>query len=216
MANLYRGPRAAKQAFTNRETHPLLLDLILTKEFGKEYLGWEPETCWVEIGRTWNTSLSEINRNKIQAVRTCHVSDQPYERWEVFEKTGMALMGLAPRFDLIQKSTPHRASVSLEIMSHIRDEPGHSKEVYKYVAACLQEAGIIYGPGILEPCNEYLVRKSGRQLQERVRDKVASGKTPRFDGTDSDDIQVMKSLSVKDFNMKISKMLLDQLKHIFP
>jgi len=202
-------------AFTNKNTHPLILNLLLLKEFKKEYLAWEPETCWVEIGRTWGTTISEINRNKIQAIRTCHVSDQPYELWEVFEKVAMGLLGLPPRFDLIQKSTPHRASVALEIFGHIREDKDISKEVYKYVAACMLDYGMVYGPGPLEPCNQHTKSFASKGQQERVKVRVSKGATPKFDGTNPDDIQVMKSLSVKDFNTQISKMLLDQLKRLF-
>lgn len=216
LSNRYQGPTSVGMAFTNKNSHPLVLNLILLKEFGKEYLGWEPETCWLEIKRTFGPSISEINRNKVQAIRTCYVSDQPYERWEVFEKVAMGLMGLTPRFDLIQKTTPHRASVALEIFGHVRSDKDISPEVYKYVAACMLDYGIIYGPGPLEPCNEHVLKYTTREQQGRVRERVMKGTTPLFDGRDMDDIQVMKSLSVKDFNTQISGMLLDQMKRLFP
>jgi hypothetical protein len=213
-SKLYQGPLSVKRAFTNKNSHPLVLDLLLLKEFGKDYLGWEPETCWVEIGRTWSTTISDINKNKIQAVRTCHVTDQAYERWEVFEKVAMAFLGLPPRFDLIQKCTPHRASVALEVMAHLRETKKVSKEVHKYIAACMLDYGMVYGPGPLEACNEYTRSFAKKGQQEGIKVRVIKGATPKFDGSDLDDIQVMKSLSVKDFNTQISKMLLEQLKRL--
>ena len=203
-------------AFTNKNSHPLVLNLILLKEFGKEYLGWEPETCWFEIKRTWGPTVSESSRNKIQAIRTCHVSDQPYERWEIFEKVALGLLGMSPRFALIQKTTPHRASVALEIFGHVRPEKDITPEVYKYVAACMLDYGMVYGTDTQTPCNKYTIAYSSTGQLDKIKDRVLRGSTPSFDGVDLDDIQVMKSLSVKDFNTQISRMLLEQLKRLFP
>ena len=116
------GPEAPKHAFTNKSVHPLVLNLLLIKEFGPEYLGWEPETCWVEISRTWGSTVSEVNRSKIQAIRTCHTTSQPYERWEIFDLVCSGLIGTPPKFDLIQKPTPHRAAFALDVMAQIKED----------------------------------------------------------------------------------------------
>jgi len=210
------GPITPKQAFTNRQTHPLVLNLMLLKEFGSSYLGWEPETCWVEISKTWGTTISEINRNKIQAIRTCHVTDEPYERWEIFEKVAMGLLGLTPKFDLIQKPTPHRAAFALEVMSQVKDDVKPSSEVYKYIACCMLDSGVIYGPGVLEPCNEYVAEFVSSDKQAAVKKAVVMRKKPSFNGTNEDDVQLMKSNSVKDFMESTSRTLLLQLRKLLP
>ena len=71
MSNLeYSGPFTKKAAFTNKLTHPLLLDLLLIKQFNTGYLEWEPETCWSEIESEFGVAVSEVNRHKVQAVKT--------------------------------------------------------------------------------------------------------------------------------------------------
>tara|TARA_Y100000310_G_scaffold334995_1_gene415982 strand:- start:14045 stop:14713 length:669 start_codon:yes stop_codon:yes gene_type:complete len=210
------GPVVPKQAFTNRETHPLILNLLLLKEFGSDYLGWEPETCWVEIGRTWNTTISEINRNKIQAIRTCHVSDDPYERWEVFEKVAMGLVGLTPKFDLIQRPTLHRAALALDILAQVKEDLKLSDEVYKYVAAVMLDSGVAYGPGPLEPSNKYLTKFVGVERQAKIKKAVSMRRRPAFNGKNEDDIQIMKATSIKDFLESTSRLLLTQLKKLIP
>jgi len=210
------GPTVPKHAFTNRETHPLILNLMLLKEFGSDYLGWEPETCWVEIARTWNTTISEINKNKIQAIRTCHVSDEPYQRWETFEKVSMGFVGLTPRFDLIQKPTPHRAALALDILAQVKEDLNISNEVYKYVAAVMLDHGLAYGPGPLEPCNKHLTKFVGGQRQESIRKAVKMRRKPTFNGKNEDDVQLMKVTSVKDFLESSSRALLTQLKKLVP
>lgn len=210
------GISSPKHAFTNREAHPLVLNLLLVKEFGPEYLGWEPETCWVEISKTWGTTVSEANKNKIQAVRTCHTTAQPYERWEVFDVVCNGLLGLVPRFDLIQKPTPHRAAFAIEVMSQIKDSTKLSDEVHKYTAACMLDYGMVYGAGPLEPCNRHLLKFVDRGQQLRVKDALDRSYVPKFDGTGEDDIQIMKAISVKDFLEASSRMLLIQLKRLLP
>jgi len=204
-----------RAAFTNKDIHPLVLNLILVKEFGPEYLSWEPETCWVEISKTWNSTVSEVNRNKIQAVRTCHTTDQPYERWEVFDSVSLGLLGVPPKFDLIQKPTPHRAAFALEVLSQIKESRKVSDEVYRYVSACMLDYGMVFGTGPLSPCNKNmatLLDRHGRSQQASVGEAIRESKQPTFDGNSDSDVQLMKTLSVKDFLEGTSRMLLIQLK----
>ena len=211
-----KGPLTQKHAFTNRATHPLVLNLILIKEFGPEYLGWEPETLWLEIDRSWGTTVSDINKNKIQAIRTCHTTDQPYERWEVFEAVCSGLLGLPPRFDLIQKSAPHKAAYAIEVMSQIKDKKKFSDEVFKYVAANMLDAGMAYGHGVLEPCNQHLRHFVPREQQLSIKKQVDKNKVPTFDGKNENDVQIMKTISVRDFVEGTSRLLLLQLDRLVP
>jgi len=208
------GPFTKKSTFTDRRSHPLLLDLVMIKEFGPDYLSWEPETCWEEINRTFSVTASELNKSKIQAIRTCHVSDRPYGAWEIFEKMAVCFSGSIPKFDLIQKPTPHACGVALEILSHIKDKKP-SDEVMKYVAAVLLDQGICYGPGPLKACNKYLASYVGTDLQKRVAKAVTSGATPDFNGTNEDDVQVFKVTTITDYLEYDSRNLLRQTEHIF-
>jgi len=189
---------------------------MLLKEFGSDYLGWEPETCWLEISRTWGTTISEINKNKIQAIRTCHVTDDPYERWEVFELVSTGLMGLPPKFDLVQRPTPHRAAFALDVLGQVRESKLPNAEVYKYVAAVLMDNGVMYGPGPLEPCNQYLTKFVDSGKQANIKRAVSLRKRPTFNGKNEDDTQIMKSTSIKDFLESTSRTLLVQLKKLLP
>ena len=211
----YTGPKTPKQAFTHKDTHPLVLNLLMLDSFGPEYLGWEPETCWHEVRSTWGSSISEMNRNKLQAIRTAHVSNQPYERWEVFDLVCAGLVGSSPRFDLIQKPSPHRAAFALDTLAQIKNHSGFSKEVLKYCGAVMLDYGMVYGPGALKPCNEIIAPMVG-PIQDRVGKAYGVSITPKFDGQNTDDVQLMKSYSVRDFMRSTSQMLLSQLKTLVP
>ena len=73
---------------------------------------------------------------------------------------------------------------------------------------------MVYGPGPLEPCNKHMTKFVGADLQKSVKSAISAGRTPTFDGANSSDVQVMKSLSVKDFIEYVSRLLLMQLKRL--
>jgi len=207
----YNGPRTTKAAFTDKNTHPLVLSLLMTKECGQEYLGWEPETCWSEIKSIWGVTPSEATRNKIQAIRTCRVSDQPYERWEAFDNVAVALFGMPPRFDSIQRPSPQRAAGAISIMRHAREGKDLSPEVYKYVAATMLDHGHSYGLGPLSPCNKYLSEQLGSGVVTSVKESLESKRQLFSGGPVEQNVQAMKALSVRDFVENLSRMLLTQL-----
>jgi hypothetical protein len=207
----YFGPTSRKAAFTSKETHTLLLDLLLIKAFGPEYLAWEPETVWAEVVHTFNTPVSEVNKGKIQANRTCFVVDRPYEAWDVFEKVAVSFGGSIPKFDVIQKPSPHVCGMALEVMRSIREHK-ITEEVYRYISALFLDAGFAFAPGEnLAPCNKYLVEYVEPALAAKVKKAINAGVAPTFDGRHDTDVQVAKSRSVLDFIENDTRTLLKQI-----
>lgn len=210
---IYTGPTTKSAAFTSKDSHPLLLDLILLQDFGREYIEWEADTVWREIQLTHGVAVSDISKNKIQAARTCHTTDNPYRYWEIFEKVAVSFDGATPLFDIIQKPSAHVCAAALTTMAFLRDV-AVADEVYKFIGAVLLDEGILYGPGVLEPVNKY-VAQGNEAAQKRIEALVKSGKTPRFDGSNDDDVQWYKSLSVEDFVTYNSKLLISQIDAVF-
>ncbi len=152
----YVGPRSPAQAFTHPRSHPGLLTVLLLGEFGREFLAWEPQTLWFEINRTWGQDPAVANRSKIQACRTILVADSPFEQWEIFEAVAFGLVGLSPRFDLIQKCSGFKCIFALDTMKQLRAKTDIAPEIYKYCAASLHAEGFAYAPGSLRPANTFL------------------------------------------------------------
>lgn len=194
----YSGPTSAKTAFTFSNTHPLTLNLLMLSAFGPEYLGWEAETCWDEIRSTWGVTVSDIGKNKIQAVRTIYVSQEVGSEWEVFEKVAAGLVGVPPRIEVMQRPTAARAAVALDIITTVRPESDVKDEVYRYCSAVLRDHGMVYGPEVLEPANKFLP-KDTRELAERVRLLVKADKMPDERTDPALAVQAMKTYSVRDF-----------------
>ena len=209
------GPLNVRSAFTNKNTHPLVLDLLLLEAFSKEYLTWEPETIWMEIHKTFGSECSEVCRAKIQAARTCHVSDLPFTAWDVFEKVGISFSGSVPLFSEMQRLTPHSCALAISVMSKIRSiRP--SDEVMKYCAASCMDEGMVFAPPPISAVNTHLLSLGvPDDAQSRVRALVGGAYTPQFDGTNDYDIQVFKSQSVVDYVNYHSRQFQSQAKRLF-
>ena len=198
----YTGPTSIKTALTFADTHPLVLNLIMLAEFGPVYLGWEAETCWDEIRSTWGVTISDIGKNKLQAVRTIYLSQEVGSEWEVFEKVTAGLVGIPPRIDIMQRPTVTRAAIALDIITTIRPETDIKEEVYKYCAAVLRDHGMVYGPDALEPANKFLPQET-KALSEKIRLLAKAGDMPDASTEPTIAVQLMKTYSVRDYTRDI-------------
>lgn len=198
-----------KGAFTDTETHPIVLGLILLKTFGPDYLAWEPETIAHEIQLTFGVTVAEVSRQKIEAVRSIYVADAPGAEWPAFEIVAAGLTGIAPRPGIMQRASPVRAGLALECILYIRDAKYIGEEIYRYCAAVLMDHGLVYGPGPLEPANQFVV-DAPPDLQNQVRYCVARGRAI------SQNIEVQtqaeKSLAVQGMLQELHARFLAQIK----
>lgn len=145
----YGKPVTIRNLFTNHDTHPVVLDLSLMKQFGVEWLTWDTATLWPEIKTEFKTEISELSRAKIQTVRTCHVSDLPWEKWQVFEKIIQGLNNNIPQFELMQAPTIEQLYAGIDILSTIRDR-AYSDEVRLYMAASVHNEELTFVPPPLD------------------------------------------------------------------
>lgn len=145
----YGKPVTIRNLFTNHDTHPVVLDLSLMKQFGVEWLTWDVATLWPEIKAEFKTEISELSRAKIQTVRTCHVSDLPWEKWQVFEKVMQGLNNNIPQFELMQAPSIEQLYAGIDILSTIRDK-SYSDEVRLYISAAVHNEEITFVPPPLD------------------------------------------------------------------
>ena len=197
-----------RSLLADREAHPLVLDFLLLKKLGYEWYGWEPETVWTEVARaTKAPNISEANRNKVQAMLTVHKTDTSFQRWEVFEKIVMALNGVVPRFDVMQKPDLGQLVLGVGIVLKIRVEP-FSDEVARYVAAALLTDGVVWAPEPLRFANPHLRRLAG-PLHDTVAEAVKTG-NPGDD--EAVPVQLARIREAVVYSAEASRRLLSQLK----
>lgn len=144
-----------KNLFSNPETHPVVLDFALLKQFKLDWFSWLPETLFSEIEHVFKTSIAEVNRLKILAAQNLHMADYFWEEWEIFEKTMVALNGIAPRLDSMQPLSIESLLAGVDIANLIRKEE-FSDEVARYVAGCMLFEQVTYAPPPIEFCQKFI------------------------------------------------------------
>lgn len=145
----------SRSVFSHPEAHPLALDVVLLKNFELEWLTWLPDTLFFEIEQTFTTSIAEVNKLKILAAQTLHVTDACWEQWEIFEKTVWALNGMVPRVDTIQPPDLPMLMAGVDMINSIRQET-YGEEVARYCAAIFLYENVFYAPDPLSFCQPYI------------------------------------------------------------
>jgi hypothetical protein len=170
-------PITQKNLFANPDTHPVVLDFVLLKQFGTTWFSWLPDTVLHEIEREFKTSIAEINKIKLLAAKTLHVSDAFWDHWEVFEKMILALNGLVPRMGVMQPPDVPLLMSGIDIANTLRKET-FNEEVSRYTAACFLYNELQYAPEPCDFCQQYISQPT---YKCNVCGKVGSA-LPPFDG----------------------------------
>lgn len=133
LQNIWRHPDA----------HPVVLDVLLFRQYGLEWFEWEPETIERFVPQDFRTqTLSALNLEKIQAMKTLHFVDTYWQSWEVFVPCTMAFNSVFPDFSTMQVPTAAQCLVSVDIANRVRTDVGWSSEMKKYLEAVFRHDGI--------------------------------------------------------------------------
>lgn len=134
-------PVRAGTLFVHPDTHPIVLDLAVLKKYGAEWLEWEPETLQLSLQKDYG-NVSDLNFSKLMAMKTLHVADSPWQKWEVFVWVAMPLNSIFPDFEVMQVPTVAQCSVGVEIMDHVRRDVVWGEELKKYLEVVHLNDGI--------------------------------------------------------------------------
>ncbi len=136
----------AVNVFRHPDSHPYVLDYILTQKYGAEWLAWEPETLELHLQKDFPGGVSEANFTKVQALKTMHLVDTFWKQWEVFLWCTVALNGVLPDFDVLQIPTAAQALVAIDIAFRVRDDVPWSEEVKTFLGVVFSHDGIFCPP----------------------------------------------------------------------
>jgi hypothetical protein len=139
--------------FAHHDTHPVVLDALMITAFKKDWWTWDAETIWEAIAqyfgpktaRGGGINISELTKNKIQAVKVLHGSDGFWRGWEVFTVTLQPLVNNIPRFDVLQTPTTAQLMAGVDVANTIVRN-SFSEEVARFVAACCLNDGVWHLP----------------------------------------------------------------------
>lgn len=119
---------------------------FLNEKFGDDWYNWEVETIdrmlWVEFGLV----LSEVNRDKIQAIKYLLNSQRPFLDWWYFNQLACSFCGSIADFTSIKSPSPGMAIATTKAMRAIRPEEDFSRNVKKYICLVMIDAGIYCPP----------------------------------------------------------------------
>lgn len=165
-----------------QECTPLELLDHMMQHYGKEWISWEPETLWKELGITPASFESDILRNKLQAMQVILSNDLFWKDWVTFEKICLALNGIPPRFDYIEDVYPSHMAYAIMNAIKMRRYPGantpgkdpvFSDEVLSYIAARSILEGVVFLPGPLSVAQAKLNDMTGlKLLAEEIEQKM--------------------------------------------
>lgn len=204
-ASLWRHPDA----------HPIVLDFLLLQKYGPDWMGWESETLEVRIPQDFNTpTLSDLNLSKVQALKTMHLVDSYWQRWEVFTWCTMPFNRVFPDFSVMQVPTLAQCLVSVDIANRIRNDVEFSLELKTYLTTVYQHDGILLP---LPPIDFVLLDTSEIDVDMgdlRSRWSILRSSDSEPKGDTMEDEQLRRLLSAQHFLEESRTRLRHQLKLI--
>jgi hypothetical protein len=199
----------------------LVLDIKLTDKYGTDWFEWLPETLWREIMDDFRTpSISDHVKSKIQAVKTVHISDWTFGKWEVFSIITQALNNNIPDFEVMRKPTIPQLFAAVDIMTMIRNDVEFSPEIQDWCAASMIDNSVIFAPQPLAFCQDEIlaiqktigapvdptpVQEKWRSVSSIPLDQVVLEET-------SVDIQLAKLLAARSYMQMRRDQMTAQLK----
>ncbi len=176
---------------TRDDTHPMALFTHLGTRYGDEWLGWDLEVVQQTLAADLGRDPSTATMNKIAALQLLTKKPETvYGDWHVFEKVAVAFDGAAPRLTLIEDLSPEQMAFAASVMRMAAPDPRpvagwtFSRDMQKYCAARLFDAGLIVAPPELGFCDAELATLASEQgaLRKAAMTMYAAalrGKEPR-------------------------------------
>lgn len=183
--------RRPATVFSVKKSTPVELDHALIDRYGIEWLEWLPETLYQTIRVDFDTSISAISKDKIEAAKLLHVSDSFWRSWEVFEKVALAFNGMTPMFDRVQDLSVGQITFALMQAREIRKEEFQDEILY-YIAARAKEQGFIYLPPPTDVAQEKLDELNPSEivpLKAEIRERWDA-----FDGSSIANVELKEDL----------------------
>lgn len=144
--------------FVHHDTHSVVFDLALLAKYGTDWFEWEPATLWKEIKEDFHVpSISDHACAKIQAIRTIHINEWFWEKWEVFCWVTQALNNNIPDFHVIQKPSLAQLMNAVDTATMVRSGEEFIQEVQSWVAASVVDEGVFYAPEPIEFCQDEIL-----------------------------------------------------------
>lgn len=156
-----------KNLWVHHDAHPVVLDISLLKMYDTDWFEWEAATLWKEIMEDFHVpSISDHVKAKVQAVKTLHINEWFWTKWEVFCWITQALNNNIPDFHVLQKPSIPQLMNAVDIATMVRDGEEFEAELQMFVAAAVLEEGVLYAPEPIAFCQDEIVQLLDQQNPE--------------------------------------------------
>lgn len=203
-------PATPINLFQHPDSHPIALDLALLRRYGPEWMMWEAETLELRIPVDFHTqSFSSLNLEKVMAVKTLHLTDAFWKKWEVFVPCSQALNDVFPDFEVMQVPSYGELLVAADIGARIRADVTWSEEIESYIRTVMEHDGVLVG---IEPIEQLRPFVSGVNLglvEDSWPAVRLSGRVPTGDTAENE--QLRRLLEVNQYLEQNRQRLRDQL-----
>jgi hypothetical protein len=203
--------------FQHPDAHPFVLDLALMRKYGPEWLIWEPELLEAKILMDFKTqTISDLNIDKLQAVKTLHLVDTFWQEWLVFVPCAMALSGVTADFRVLSAITVPQAMIAIDIASKLRSDLQYSLEVRTFLEVVYLHDGMLVPT---DPMLDIVTVDTSRydvdceDVRRRWPAVRASGKAPT--GASPEDVQLQRMLEAHELLEESRRQLREQLPLIY-
>lgn len=131
-------------------TSATTLNIICIRNFGIEYLEWEPEVVESELKKI-TKNIPKINLDKIQAMCTILTTEQYYTYYEPFAAITRTLNMDDPSFEHSYPIDGFQIAWSItEARLNDNDDSKFSSEVQDYIKICLKYHGVSKTPELIK------------------------------------------------------------------
>jgi hypothetical protein len=214
-------PFSSKNMFVHHDTHPIVLDIKLMDKYGLRWFEWEPETLWREIMDDFRTpSISDHVKSKVQAIRTIHITDWVFTKWETFSVVTQALNNNIPDFEIMRKPTISQLFAAVDMMMLVRNDVPFSQEVQQWCAASVIDMGVVCAPQPIAFCQDEILEIQNlrgtpidpKPVLEKYRFHLSTPLEELDLQEDEVDIQIAELMVARDYLSLRREQMKNQLK----
>lgn len=136
----------------------------MVKEFGHEWLNWQPQPIWDEIRDELEVEVPAVNKDKIMALKLCIKTRVPWEDWHPFTMCVLSYNDVPLDAEIAQEAAPVHLAYGVRVMTALQPEHEYHIDVQSMIAALLMSHGVCWTPPeplgeVSNEMMEFLVRK---------------------------------------------------------
>lgn len=199
-------PKSASGALdilADGDANPIQIMANLNNEWGKEWVGWEPETL-IEMAKREGVDIHRANQDKVMSLKVLVNTTLFWEKVRVFEKVCLAFSGRIVDWGNIQEPRTHEIAATISLVERYIGEREFSDEVEAFVSASAVRDGFIMMPPSLKFAGftfaQRLVETMGDEAVERQSNLMRALDEQDVESLEAEDIiQYMRLIKCQQF-----------------